>query len=336
MDISGAFNNFQWETLMEDMREVRISEATASIIKSYLKDREAMLTVVGSTAGIRLTKRCLQGSQLGPTLWNIAMDKALKGGRKDWVKMVAYADDLVVLVAGAKIETIRMRARGYMDRLMDWARNRGHSFSAEKTKVISLKEGLKLGSYFNIGDDRVIASSPVKYLEILLDYKRNFWEQVRSVAGKSGDLYSRLRGASSADWGMGQKASEIVYGAVFLPRVENASEIWVKGVRTAKGIKVLENAQRRPLLAITKAYRTTSTDALQTVAGRLPLDLEVEMGVLRKRLRKGEISAEEMRVGREGLLDRWQARWDNSEKGRWTHRIFPDVRYRVGIAMELN
>lgn len=114
------------------------------------------------------------------------------------------------------------------------------------------------------------------------------------------------------------------------------SEIWIRGVRTAKTIKVLGSAQLRPLISITKAYKTVSTDALQSVAGRLPLDLKVELGVLRKWLKVGNIMGEEFEGGREDILDGWHERWDGSDKGRWTYRIFSYVRRRIGIRIELD
>jgi len=48
--------------------------------------------------------------------------------------------------------------------------------------------------------------------------------------------------------------------------------------------------QRPPLLAVTAAYRTASTNCLSVVAGVLPLDLEVEKNALQKRLKIGEIT----------------------------------------------
>jgi len=41
MDISGAFNNLNWGDLMRDMREVGVSEATAAMIRSYVRGRIA-------------------------------------------------------------------------------------------------------------------------------------------------------------------------------------------------------------------------------------------------------------------------------------------------------
>jgi len=59
-----------------------------------------------------------------------------------------------------------------------------------------------------------------------------------------------------------------------------------------------------------------STDALQIVAGRLPLDMEMELGVVCKRLKEGEISEEEMEMSKEVILDKWQIRWNRSDKER--------------------
>jgi len=106
LDISGAFDNLDWLTLMEDMRVLGASTETVSMIMSYLERRRAVLTLEKSTASVALTRGCPQGSQLGPVLWKMSMDSALKVNRSDRVKLVAYADDLVVLCAGKKWEGI--------------------------------------------------------------------------------------------------------------------------------------------------------------------------------------------------------------------------------------
>lgn len=95
LDITGAFDNIKWTKLLKDMEEVDASEATRTIIKSYLTDRWAELTVEKSTARARLTRGCPQGSILGSLLRNV-MDRVLKIKKGDRIKMVAYADDLAV------------------------------------------------------------------------------------------------------------------------------------------------------------------------------------------------------------------------------------------------
>lgn len=77
-----------------------------AIIKSYLTDRTATLTLEGERSSKTLRKGCPQGSQLGPAIWNIAMNAALKKPTIKEIKTTAYADDLVVL-AGAQEYRLR-------------------------------------------------------------------------------------------------------------------------------------------------------------------------------------------------------------------------------------
>jgi len=150
------------------------------------------------------------------------------------------------------------------------------------------------------------------------------------VAGKSDGLYSRLRAATSADWGVRQATSKVIYNAVFLPRITYASEVWCKGLKTGRVVRLLGSKQRRALLSIKGAYKTASTDALQVIAGQLPLDLEIEWNALSKGFKSQSYSDEEVKGLRERILDTWQDRWNRSDKGRWTHSMLPDVRTRLG------
>lgn len=336
LDISGAFDNLRWNILIRDMMDLGASDATRSIIQSYLTGRRAVLSVEGATAFADLTRGCPQGSQLGPSLWNLSMDRALVTNNDGRVKLVAYADDLAVLIAGSDLVEIQRKARATLSALCDWATLRGLTFSASKSQAIPLKGGLRPGFTVPFGAEDIVAVGSVRYLGVELDSRRNFWAHVSCVAGKSDSLYSRLRAASSADWGLRQSTSAVIYRAVFLPRITYAAEIWSAGVLTAKAIKLLGSKQRRALLSLTGAYRTTSTDALQVVAGQMPLDLEIRWHVVRTNRKAGRISEEEMRDQWDRLLDVWQDRWDVSEKGRWTHSMIPDIRRRLELPLEVD
>jgi len=89
---------------------------------------------------------------------------------------------------------------------------------------------------FPFGEDMVKLVCPIKYLGVMVDYKRNYWAHLEMVAGKSEELFDRLR---SANWGMRQRTSVVIYKAVFLPRVCYAAEIWDSTVRTKKAIVFL-------------------------------------------------------------------------------------------------
>lgn len=108
---------------------------------------------------------------------------------------------------------------------------------------------------------------------------------------------------TSANWGVSQTTAMVIYKAVFLPRITYASEIWQEGTNLKKAIGKLGSMQRQALFAVTGAYKTTSTHALQVIASVLPLDLEIKKSVLKKKLRNGEINENDYDEKVRGLLD---------------------------------
>jgi len=117
---------------------------------------------------------------------------------------------------------------------------------------LSLKGGLKPGYTISFGTEgnapRVTSTATAKYLGVLLDPRRSYWDHVVSVSQKSTPMYSRLRALYFANWGMGRVSARIIYRGVFLPRVAYASEIWADGVKLEESRKKLLSAQRAPLL----------------------------------------------------------------------------------------
>lgn len=108
---------------------------------------------------------------------------------------------------------------------------------------------------------------------------------------------------TSVNWDMSRLTAKVIYEAVFLPRVTYVAEVWSEGFRLKKSIKVLCSIQRVPLLAITSAYRTASTNCQSVVAGVLPLDLEVRRLAMKCRLRKGEVTNQEYENGLARLIE---------------------------------
>jgi len=124
-----------------------------------------------------------------------------------------------------------------------------------------LKGGLKHGYSVAFGTatdaPRIESSANAKYLGVLLDPMRNYWDHVAAIGKKSDKMYRRLRALYSANWGMGYTAAHTMYKGVFLPRVTYAAEIWKEGTKLLKSRAKLLSAERKPLLAITGAYTFT-------------------------------------------------------------------------------
>ena len=107
--------------------------------------------------------------------------------------------------------------------------------------------------------------------------------------------------------------------------------------------------QRCFLLVLTTAWRTTSTEALQVLAGVLPLDLDIIRSVGHWHIKRGlqfshgdlrveplpddcandlrhYLTAQRIKFLDQELLRVWQERWDRSTKGRTTYAWMPQTK----------
>jgi len=90
------------------------------------------------------------------------------------------------------------------------------------------------------------------------------------------------------------------------------------------------------MLAMTSAYETASTNCLAAVAGTLHLDLEVRFQACKRARAREKISAADLSDRTEELKDEWQTRYESTEKGSWTKKMIPSVRYKCSLPMVLD
>ncbi|XP_067123194.1 uncharacterized protein [Centruroides vittatus] len=73
-------------------------------------------------------------------------------------------------------------------------------------------------------------------------------------------------------WGLSYKAMETIYDSIFLPVLTYGCGTWGSAVEKVHPKRKLISAQRRALLLITKAFRTSSNASLQVLARKPPVD----------------------------------------------------------------
>ena len=87
-------------------------------------------------------------------------------------------------------------------------------------------------------------------------------------------------------WGIRQHVLKVIYKAVALPIVKHGTVLWHDVASKAMARRNILALQRALLLLITKTCRTTSTVAMQVIAGTKPLDLEIVEDALVKRIKR--------------------------------------------------
>ncbi|KAH0945800.1 hypothetical protein HN011_002044 [Eciton burchellii] len=83
-----------------------------------------------------------------------------------------------------------------------------------------------------------------------------------------------------------------------------------------------------------RAYSTTPVESLQIVTDTPPLDLQIAIKTMKTQQDKDSNRNDERSQERkleEFLNDTWNNRWLETEKGQWTHEIYPDLRSRKDV-----
>ncbi|GBL88847.1 hypothetical protein AVEN_158958-1 [Araneus ventricosus] len=91
-------------------------------------------------------------------------------------------------------------------------------------------------------------------------------------------IIEKVRRIARATWGLKPSVVKEIYLVVLEKILMYGSEIWYSD-KVKLNNKLLQ-MQRPPLLSLTKAYSTTSTDALHVLSGCPPLDLKVRTHVM--------------------------------------------------------
>lgn len=322
LDISGAFDNVRWATLIDDMKTLRCSTSTTAMALSYLSNRSATYRLGGTEKTVNLTRGCPQGSKFGPRLWVMTMDPLLKEAFPPDTKLVAYADDIALLAAGNTRNEVIGKTEKALTTITEWANRRGLRFSKEKSVMIPLKGGLVPGFTAAFDGGRIRSVSGTKYLGLQIGENFTFKEHASRLLESSSDVFSRLKSIRKSKWGVSSALALIIYRAVYIPRISYGANLWYPTMDSKEHIRKMESAQRRVLLGVTGAYRTVSTRALQVLAGTLPIHLQIEHNI---RIHNGMDRKESETIG----IEQWQDIWNNTTKGRWTFSFLPDIRLRL-------
>lgn len=139
LDISGAFDCLWWAQLVKDLEAVNCRGSLIELTKSYLDDRQAIMAIGNRTVTRSLTKGCPQGSEYGHDLWKYAVNPLLCETLPEGTELIAYADDLALLIAGKRRPELTSRANALLERALIWANQRKLIFSAAKSQTLWLK-----------------------------------------------------------------------------------------------------------------------------------------------------------------------------------------------------
>ncbi|KAJ8885942.1 hypothetical protein PR048_012148 [Dryococelus australis] len=210
-------------------------------------------------------------------------------------------------------------------------------FSVKKTNAMLLKGRFRRSPTIILKGRQEKIKTIFKYIGLVLKSKLGFHDHIRYLTGKAVSIFIYMRAVSTSSWGLGIKIIITLNRSVSWQLHYTDLQCGTKKPRLAYTVFFYEErhffmkTQGASLLVITRVYRATSTEALQGIAGIIPLVLLViELGILMNETDGISSSSARKNDVRREMLDLWQERWAALEKRRTTYIIFPDIRNRVG------
>lgn len=322
LDVQNAFNSAPWDRIVDLLMYRQIDLQLLRVVDSYLSERE-----IEVSRGVRrqTSMGVPQGSILGPTLWNILYDGLLSTEAGEEVRLIAYADDLALLVRARKEEELIRRVNHALSKVDGWMSINGLRLAPEKTEALMLV-GMRRPKNisFSLRGTKITPGKTIRYLGIVLDKSLTFGPHVLQAcqkAEKSAEAFSRILPNVGGPGGAKRKILAQVVNSILL----YGSPIWGTAMRIGRHRRRILSTQRRMALRVAYAYHTVSTEAALVVAGLIPIPLLVEEH--RRLFEAGEGRAEEQkREARIMTLDAWQREWESCTKGRWTYKLLNNVR----------
>ena len=314
--------------------QLGVSGDLYDVLVDYLRGRWVEMRHVNLREGKIVTRGCPQGSVLGPQMWKIVFDTLI---REMGEGFVGYADDGVGIVEAAGRRELEDITTQLIERLAIWCDRHKMMLSTEKTVGLMMKGHFSMNRTPRIrfGVRSLKMVNHVRYLGVTFDTGMRITRHVSDITQMAFEAVAgilRVAKNYSVSYSCLIKIYEGVYRAIVLYGVG----AWGKLVRGRHRRKLVQG-QRQVLVRITKAYRTISTNAVQVIAGVLPIDIELDKAIAASNLRNtgvtnwnGVIVAGRKckRKLRTLAIRDWQDRWDRTETGLWTKAWFPRVKTR--------
>ena len=287
LDVQSAFDNIPFIAIKRALEKTKAKGNVSNWILHFITNRKLKLNLKGVALIIWILAGCPQGGVLSPCLWNIVLDSLLIL-LKFLSHLLAFADDLAIILTGFCLMTLRDLGQRYLSICNKWCEENGLKLSAIKTQVIifSRKHSITLPRPIKLRGIEIEFCSTVKYLGIHLDSKLNWHEHVHITAQKCAKILFATRKMIGDRWGLSPDKVIWIYNSIIKPIMTYACSTWApRLLHNASRLEGLKKIGNLSLLMATGAKRTSSQEVLHQLFDLLPVTLELEKTALLQALR---------------------------------------------------
>ena len=288
LDCSGAFDRINFKSAAKAMGQKLIPTAINEWYTSLLESRSVSTDLLGEKV-TRIPKRgSPQGGVLSPLIWNLIMDTLLTKFNGTAVKVVGYADDVLIMVAGKDLSTMGTIINRALKLITEWGEDNGLTFNPDKTTAVCFTrymntKKLNLPS-LRMGGKSLEYDTTMKYLGVTIHKSLAWTKHIQEKTKKALKILNLTTATVGQKWGLTPRRVLWIYNMLVKPVVTYGSIVW--STYLSEGNKNrLKSVQRKAMMLMTASMRSTPTDGMEAVLGLLPLDLQAQQEATKARLR---------------------------------------------------
>lgn len=279
LDILNAFNSLQWADICDVLKRKNFPIYLQRIIYNYLENRNIMYTNMdGEQMTRNMETGVPQGSVLGPLLWNITFDQVLRGRMEKGCRLLAYADDTLILATGKSVERARLRANLQIASTIKKIKDLKLEVAAQKTEVVVFTPDKRIPPIIevNVGKEWIASKRTMKYLGVMIDDKFTFKDHMDYINNKVTKIMKSLWKLMPNLHGPNERKRKL-YANVLSSVVLYAAPVWAhKAMERGKVQNSLKDIHRSIVLRVIAAYKTVAYDAAALLARIPPYHLTAE------------------------------------------------------------
>jgi len=261
VDLSAAFDLLRRETFYDTLKTT-LDGDLMSIIMDFLSKRKFIVEYDGKMSDVKsLSLGCVQGSVLGPKLFNLYM-KDLTSSTLGF-KTTTYANDTYVLITGDSHNEIKSNAERCLLSHLEYLKGRGMVTNVSKTEIVMF--GHEDRMTLTIGDDNIESGNSMKVLGVQFDSRMKWSNQIDQALIKGRRLCSGLKFIR-------QKLTRYQFLKVmtcqFYSSVYYGCETWLNNTTSFNDLRKLNSLHYRALRIATRDFKRTNRRSELDTLGR--------------------------------------------------------------------
>ncbi|GBO35019.1 Retrovirus-related Pol polyprotein from type-1 retrotransposable element R1 [Araneus ventricosus] len=265
LDNKSAFSRVWWPLVLHKLKSFNCPCNLFNVVSSFLSGRQVSMEYGPIVVARSYSIGCPQGSNSGPLLWLIIANNALQLQLGTDTNILAYADDFYLFAAATGKHIVKSKIHQALDRLETWSKRAKVEFAHDKTQLIPFgKKGKhRHPPYCSFAGRPIKLTRQMKILGVILDEGLNGLAHLDYTRGKITRILNRLTMARGRR-GLSGKVLKVLYTRALERILLYAAPAWWAG--TCRQKDRMSSIQRQVMLAITGAFRTTSTAALYVLS----------------------------------------------------------------------